>query len=554
MPPTPVRFDAHPDTYRHWTLSVDGAVARLTLDVDERGGLVEGYELKLNSYDLGVDIELYDALQRIRFEHPAVKAVVVGSAKEKVFCAGANIRMLAQSAHSWKVNFCKFTNETRNGMEDASAHSGIAFVAAVNGSAAGGGYELALACDEIVLIDDGSSAVSLPEVPLLGVLPGTGGLTRVVDKRGVRKDLADVFATKADGVRGKTAVDWKLVDATVPRSRFADAVAERAAAAAARSTRPDAAEGVALTPLVRDESDTRIAYTHVTVDLDRAARTATLTVGAPTTPAPVDPDAARREGAAFWPLAVTRELDDAILHLRTNENTLGTWILKTAGDADAVLAHDAFLAAHADDWFVNEVRHYLKRTLKRLDVTSRTLLALVEPGSCFVGPLLELALAADRQYMLDGVFEDAPDAAPAELRLSDANFGAYPMGNGLTRLRSRFHGDPAHVEALAKHLGEPLPAAEALALGLVTYAPDDIDYEDEVRIVVEERASLSPDALTGMEANHRFTGPETPETKIFGRLSAWQNWIFIRPNAAGPDGALRKYGTGQRADFDNERV
>lgn len=557
MPPTPVRFDAHPDSYRHWTLEVDGDIARLTLDVDEQGGLVPGYELKLNSYDLGVDIELYDAVQRIRFEHPGVRCVVLGSAKDKVFCAGANIRMLAQSAHAWKVNFCKFTNETRNGIEDASADSGLVFVAAVNGSAAGGGYELALACDEIILVDDGSSAVSLPEVPLLGVLPGTGGLTRVVDKRGVRKDLADVFATKADGVRGKTAVDWKLVDRTVPRSRFAEFVADRAAEVAAGSRRTghdEAGTGVVLTPLLREETADRIAYPHVTVDIDREARTATLTVAAPGTPAPADPDAARAEGAAYWPLAMTRELDDAILHLRTNENTVGTWILKTTGDADAVLAHDAFLAAHADDWFVNEVRHYFKRTLKRLDVTSRTLLALIEPGSCFAGPLLELALAADRQYMLDGVLEDDPDAAPAELRLSAANFGAYPMGNGLTRLQSRFHGDPQHVEALAKRTGEALPAVDALALGLVTFAPDDIDYEDEVRLVVEERASLSPDALTGMEANHRFTGPETPETKIFGRLSAWQNWIFNRPNAAGPEGALRSYGTGRRADFDTERV
>lgn len=570
MPPTPVRFAAHPDTYRHWTLEIDGDVARLTLDVDEQGGLVPGYELKLNSYDLGVDIELYDAVQRIRFEHPCVRAVVVGSAKDKVFCAGANIRMLAGSAHAWKVNFCKFTNETRNGIEDASAHSGIAFIAAVNGTAAGGGYELALACDEIILVDDGSSAVSLPEVPLLGVLPGTGGLTRVVDKRGVRKDLADVFATKADGVRGKTAVDWKLVDRAVPRSRFAQAVADRAAEAAGASPRPahDAHHGhdehgehraaggggVPLTPLRRDETADRIAYTHVTVDIDRAARTATLTVAAPEVPAPADPDAARAAGAAFWPLAMTRELDDAILHLRTNENTVGTWLLKTTGDADAVLAYDAFLEAHADDWFANEVRHYLKRTLKRLDVTSRTLLALVEPGSCFAGPLLELALAADRQYMLDGVFEEDPDAAPAELRLGAANFGAYPMGNGLTRLQSRFQGDPRHVDTLRKRTGDALTAADGLALGLVTFAPDDIDYADEVRIVVEERAALSPDALTGMEANHRFTGPETPETKIFGRLSAWQNWIFNRPNAAGPEGALRSYGTGRRPDFDTERV
>jgi benzoyl-CoA-dihydrodiol lyase len=556
MAPSPVRFDTHPEAYRHWRLEVAGGTAYLTLDVDELGGLVPGYEMKLNSYDLGVDIELHDALQRIRFEHPQVGAVVVGSAKDQVFCAGANIRMLAQSAHSWKVNFCKFTNETRNGIEDSSAHSGLAFIAAVNGTAAGGGYELALACDEIVLVDDGSSAVSLPEVPLLGVLPGTGGLTRVVDKRGVRKDLADVFATKTDGLRGKTAVAWKLVDRTVPRSRFAEAIAARAAEAAAASPRAASGhtEGVRLTPLPRTESADGFAYTHIAVAIDRAARTATLTVAAPTAPVPPDAAAAQREGDAFWPLAMTRELDDAILHLRTNENAVGTWILKTAGSADAVAEYDAFLARNADHWLVNEIRHFLKRTLKRLDVTSRTLVALIEPGSCFTGPLLELALAADRQYMLDGVFEDEPDAEPAELRLTEANFGAYPMGNGLTRLESRFHGEPGRTGELTDYLGKPISAADALALGLVTFAPDDIDYADEVRIAVEERAALSPDALTGLEANHRFVGPETIETKIFGRLTAWQNWIFNRPNAVGPEGALRRYGTGQRADFDPERV
>ncbi|NUP34405.1 MAG: benzoyl-CoA-dihydrodiol lyase [Streptomycetaceae bacterium] len=556
MAPSPVRFDTHPEAYRHWRLEVAGGTAYLTLDVDELGGLVPGYEMKLNSYDLGVDIELHDALQRIRFEHPQVGAVVVGSAKDQVFCAGANIRMLAQSAHSWKVNFCKFTNETRNGIEDSSAHSGLAFIAAVNGTAAGGGYELALACDEIVLVDDGSSAVSLPEVPLLGVLPGTGGLTRVVDKRGVRKDLADVFATKTDGLRGKTAVAWKLVDRTVPRSRFAEAIAARAAEAAAASPRAASGhtEGVRLTPLPRTESADGFAYTHIAVAIDRAARTATLTVAAPTAPVPPDAAAAQREGDAFWPLAMTRELDDAILHLRTNENAVGTWILKTAGSADAVAEYDAFLARNADHWLVNEIRHFLKRTLKRLDVTSRTLVALIEPGSCFTGPLLELALAADRQYMLDGVFEDEPDAEPAELRLTEANFGAYPMGNGLTRLESRFHGEPGRTGELTDYLGKPISAADALALGLVTFAPDDIDYADEVRIAVEERAALSPDALTGLEANHRFVGPETIETKIFGRLTAWQNWIFNRPNAVGPEGALRRHGTGQRADFDPERV
>jgi len=524
-----VDFDAHPDTYRHWRLRVEGELAWLVLDVDEQGGLVPGYELKLNSYDLGVDIELYDATQRLRFEHPGVRTVIVTSGKDKVFCAGANIRMLAGSAHEWKVNFCKFTNETRNGMEDATAHSGQTYLAAVNGSCAGGGYELALACDHIVLVDDNSSTVSLPEVPLLGVLPGTGGLTRVVDKRGTRKDLADVFATRSDGVKGRTAVDWKLVDELAPPRRFDEVVIERARELAKRSTRPDDA-GIELTPLVRDRY----------VTAEHGDGTVTITVRAPE-------QVEQRRDAEFWPLAVTRELDDLILRLRANEPELGTWIVRTEGDADVVLGYERLLT---DDWFTNEIVHYYKRTLKRLDVTSRSLIALIEPGSCFAGMLAELAFACDRQYVLDD--EEAGEAGT--IVLSEANFGTYPMGNGITRLESRFWGDPSHVDTLRKELGAALRPAAAKDLGLVTDALDDIDWEDEIRIVVEGRTALSPDACTGMEANHRFVGPETMETKIFGRLSAWQNWIFNRPNASGEEGALRRYGTGQKAVFDRKRV
>jgi benzoyl-CoA-dihydrodiol lyase len=524
-----VSFDAHPDTYRHWRLRVDGELAWLVLDVDEQGGLVPGYELKLNSYDLGVDIELYDATQRLRFEHPGVRTVIVTSGKDKVFCAGANIRMLAASAHEWKVNFCKFTNETRNGMEDATAHSGQTYLAAVNGSCAGGGYELALACDHIVLVDDNSSTVSLPEVPLLGVLPGTGGLTRVVDKRGTRKDLADVFATRPDGVKGRTAVDWKLVDELAPPRRFDEVVTERARELAQRSTRP-AETGIELTPLVRDR--------YVTAELGKG--TVTVTVRAPER-------VEQRRDAEFWPLAMTRELDDLILRLRTNEPELGTWLLRTEGDAEVVLGYERLLA---DGWFAGEIVHYYKRTLKRLDVTSRSLIALIEPGSCFAGMLAELAFACDRQYVLDD--EEAGEAGT--IVLTEANFGAYPMGNGITRLESRFWGEPSHVDTLRKQAGTVLAPAEAKELGLVTDALDDIDWADEIRIVVEGRTALSPDACTGMEANHRFVGPETLETKIFGRLSAWQNWIFNRPNASGEEGALRRYGTGQKPAFDRKRV
>ncbi|MEU5261794.1 2,3-epoxybenzoyl-CoA dihydrolase [Amycolatopsis sp. NPDC021455] len=535
---TPVTFDRRPDEYRHWRLQIDGEVAWLELDVDEQGGLVPGYELKLNSYDLGVDIELYDATQRLRFEHPEVRVVVVTSAKDKVFCAGANIRMLAASEHHWKVNFCKFTNETRNGMEDATEHSGQTYVAAVNGTCAGGGYEIALACDKILLIDDNSSTVALPEVPLLGVLPGTGGLTRVVDKRRVRRDLADVFATRPDGVKGKTAVDWRLVDELVPRQGFREAVAKRAREIARESGRTGE-RGIELTPLK-----------HRYVDIEVAEDQATITIKGPEN----DPGDLHEEGADGWFLAMTRELDDAILRLRTNEVEAGTWILRTQGDPAKVEAHEQAVLG-GKDWLANEITHYFKRTLKRLDVTSRSLIALIEPGSCFAGALLEIALAADRQYILDGPpIDDEDSEERASIRLSEANFGAFPMGNGLTRLQARFYGDDDHLAWLAREKNRELSASEALELGLVTDAPDDLDWEDEIRIALEGRASLSPDALTGMEANHRFVGPETIETKIFGRLAAWQNWIFTRPNASGPEGALRRYGTGQKAVFDRKRV
>jgi benzoyl-CoA-dihydrodiol lyase len=552
---TRVDFQVQPSGYKHWRLACDGPVATLTMDVDERGGLVPGYELKLNSYDLGVDIELYDAVQRLRFEHPEVHAVVVTSGKDKIFCAGANIRMLAASPHPWKVNFCKFTNETRNGIEDATAHSGQTWLAAINGAASGGGYELALACDHLMLIDDRSSAVSLPELPLLGVLPGTGGLTRVVDKRHVRRDLADYFATRAEGIGGKKAVQWRLVDEAVPRARWDETVATRAAELARRSHRPADATGIALPPLDKTRSDDEISYRHVTARLDRARAVAEITVRGPGADAPDDIAAVHAQGAGFWTLAVTRGLDDLILDLRTNELELGTWVLRTEGDPLRVLAHDRLLLDHRDDWLANEIIHYLKRTLKRLDVTSRSMLALIEPGSCFAGSLLELALAADRSFQLFGVFEEVdPGADPATVTVGPMNTGPLPMGNGLTRLQTRYLGDEAGLAEVEKRSGEPLEAEDAERLGLVTFAPDDIDWDEEVRIAVEERASFSPDALTGLEANYRFAGPETMETKIFGRLTAWQNWIFNRPNASGPDGALRRYGTGQRADFDRKRV
>jgi benzoyl-CoA-dihydrodiol lyase len=550
-----VDFRVRPDRYKHWRLSTDGPVATLTMDVDEQGGLVPGYELKLNSYDLGVDIELYDAVQRLRFEHPEVRTVVITSGKPKIFCAGANIRMLAASPHGWKVNFCKFTNETRNGIEDATAHSGQTYLAAVNGTASGGGYELALACEHIMLVDDRSSAVSLPELPLLGVLPGTGGLTRVSDKRHVRRDLADYFSTKSEGVGGKKAVQWRLVDEAVPRPRWDETVAERAAELAGRSSRPENAAGVELTPLTKTAGDDTIRYDHTEARLDRDAGRVDISVKGPQNDPPADIAGATAQGAAFWPLAVTRELDDLILDLRTNETELGTWVFRTEGDPALVLAHDALLLGGKDDWFANEVLQYLKRTLRRLDVTSRSLIAAIEPGSCFAGSLLELALAADRSFQLAGVFEDKdPDAEPAAVTLGEMNLGPLTMSNGLTRLQTRFWGDEAGYEAAAKRKGEALEAEDAAELGLVTFAPDDIDWDEEIRIATEERSSFSPDALTGLEANYRFAGPETMETKIFGRLTAWQNWIFNRPNASGPDGALRRFGTGQRAVFDRKRV
>ena len=546
-----VDYRTEPSKYRHWKLAAEGSLARLTLDIAEDAGIRPGYKLKLNSYDLGVDVELADALNRIRFEHPQVRSVIVTSAKDRVFCSGANIFMLGVSSHAWKVNFCKFTNETRNGIEDSSAHSGIKFVAAVNGACAGGGYELALACDEIVLVDDRSSSVSLPEVPLLGVLPGTGGLTRVTDKRKVRHDLADIFCTSVEGVRGQRAVEWRLVDAVAKPAQFAAAVHERAARLAASSRRPADAEGVALNELTRTETDSSIDYEHVAVALDRDRRTATITVKAPTGGQPTDTAAIAAAGASWWPLAMARQLDDAILTLRTNELELGTWILKTEGDPAAVLAADATMLAHQDHWLVVETIGFLRRTFARLDVSSRTLFALVEPGSCFVGLLAELAFAADRCYML--ALPDDTARAP-KLQLDDFNFGPMPMVNDQSRLQRRFHEEAAPLAAARASIGTALDADAAMALGLVTAAPDDIDWDDEIRIALEERSAMSPDALTGMEANLRFAGHENMATRIFGRLTAWQNWIFQRPNAVGEKGALKVYGTGEKAGFDFTRV
>ncbi|MBM3485362.1 MAG: benzoyl-CoA-dihydrodiol lyase [Alphaproteobacteria bacterium] len=551
--PARIDFQTHPDRYRHWKLTFDGPVARLTMDVSEDATLKPGYTLKLNSYDLGVDIELYDAIQRLRFEHPEVGCVVVTSAKPRVFCAGANINMLGKSTHAHKVNFCKFTNETRNGIEDATENSHQVYLCAINGTAAGGGYELALACDYIMLIDDGSSTVSLPELPLLAVLPGTGGLTRLVDKRRVRHDRADFFCTTSEGIRGKRAVDWALIDELVPRSKFDETVAERAKAFAVKSDRPRHAKGIALGPLARAFEGDRIVYDSVAVEIDRAQSLATITVKAPTAPPPADVAAMHAQGASFWPLALARALDDAIVHLRTNEEEIGTWVFRTTGNAEYVLATDRFLLDHQHDWLAREILLYLKRTLKRIDVSSRSLIALIEPGSCFAGLLLELVVAADRSYMLNGVRAGANEQ-PAAVRLSAINFGALPMVNGLSRLARRCYDDAARLEALRKEVGRAIEAEEAEALGLVTFVPDDIDWEDEVRLAIEERASFSPDGLTGMEASLRFAGPETMESKIFGRLSAWQNWIFQRPNAAGEDGALKLYGTGRKPGYDKHRV
>lgn len=547
-----VDYRTEPGQYRHWSLSTDGAIARLSLDIAEDGGIRPGYKLKLNSYDLGVDIELHDALNRVRFEHPEVQTVIVTSAKDRIFCSGANIFMLGVSSHAWKVNFCKFTNETRNGIEDSSKHEGLKFVAAVNGACAGGGYELALACDDIVLVDDRSSAVSLPEVPLLGVLPGTGGLTRVTDKRKVRHDLADIFCTSVEGVRGQRAVEWRLVDAVAKPAQFAATVQERASKLAAGSRRPGpGTAGIQLPRIEREDGPDSLRYEHVQVQIDRERRTATLTVKAPTGAQPADVAAIEAAGAAWWPLAMARQLDDAILSLRTNELDVGTWLLKTEGDAAAVLAVDALLLQHQDHWLVRETLGLLRRTFARLDVSSRSLFALVEPGSCFAGLLAELAFAADRCYML--ALPDEPERAP-RLQLDELNFGPLPLVTDQSRLARRFHEEAPALDAARATLGRALDADEALQLGLVTAAPDDIDWDDEIRIAIEERAAMSPDALTGLEANLRFCGKENMVTRVFGRLTAWQNWIFNRPNAVGDKGALKVYGKGEKAAFDLNRV
>jgi len=545
-----VNFQTDPSRYKHWRLSFDGPVATLTMDVAEDGGIRPGYKLKLNSYDLGVDIELHDALQRIRFEHPEIRSVVFTSAKNRIFCSGANIYMLGLSTHAWKVNFCKFTNETRNGIEDASAHSGLKFLAACNGTTAGGGYELALACDEIILVDDRSSAVSLPEVPLLGVLPGTGGLTRATDKRKVRRDHADIFCTNPDGVRGQRAKDWRLVDEVVKPQQFVEHVKQRARELANQSDRPANAKGIPLTPLKRAADETGLHYEFVNVQWNREARTAMITVSAPESVAADTVEKAEAAGADWWPLKMARELEDAILSLRANELDLGLWILKTAGNPESVLAMDDFILNHQDNWFVREVLGMMRRTFARIEATSRSMYAIAEPGSCFAGTLLELALAADRIYMRD----TQEGESIATMTLSRMNFGPLPMVNHLSRLAARFYGDETRLESLRGQIGKKLTAREALEAGLVTEAPDDLDWEDELRQAIESRAAQSPDALTGLEANLRFGPGETQETRIFGRLSAWQNWIFVRPNAVGTSGALKVYGTGAPVKFNWERI
>ncbi|NQW92470.1 MAG: benzoyl-CoA-dihydrodiol lyase [Polaromonas sp.] len=546
-----VSFATHPAKYQHWTLRVDGDVAKLKLDINEDGGIKPGYKLKLNSYDLGVDIELHDAINRVRFEHPSVRVVVFESGKEKIWCSGANIYMLGVSTHGWKVNFCKFTNETRNGLEDSSRHDGLQSIASVTGACAGGGYELALACDRIIMVDDRSSTVSLPEVPLLGVLPGTGGLTRVTDKRKVRRDLADIFCTTSEGVRADRAKDWKLIDAHAKPQAFGALLATEIEAACKRSKRASGLKGIELTALKPLIDDAGYHYSTVDAQVDRTRRIATVTVKAPSAAVESTPQTIEAAGANWYPLKLQRELDDAILNLRTNELEVGTWVIKTSGDAAQVMKMDQVLANLKDHWLVKETTGALRRTLARLDVTSRSLIALVDSGSCFAGTFYELALACDRIYMLD--LPDSPDAAPA-LQLSPANFGWFPAVNNLTRLQTRFYEDDATISQLQTLGGSLLRADQALALGLVTLTPDDIDWEDEIRIMLEERASLSPDAMTGLEASLRFPGKETMETRIFGRLSAWQNWIFIRPNAVGEEGALKLFGTGKKAKFDWKRI
>src|SRR6202034_3596910 len=550
---TRIDFQTEPSRYRHWKLQIDGDVATLLLDVDEKGALFEGYELKLNSYDLGVDIELADAIERLRFEHPHVRALILRSGKQRVFCAGANIRMLAGASHAHKVNFCKFTNETRNGIEDLSENSGLQTICAISGTAAGGGYERALAADYIMLVDDGSSAVSLPELPLLAVLPGTGGLTRVADKRKVRRDHADFFCTTEEGVKGKRALEWRLVDEVVPGSKFDETIAMRAREFAARSRRGSAAQGIRLAPIARSFGADGVDYGSLSVEFDRARRIATIALRGPVTPPPPSTDAMAALGAAFWPLQLARELDDAILHIRLNEFDVAAIVFKSSGDPSEVIAYEQFLDANRDHWLVRELRHLWKRVLKRVDLTSRSLVALVEPGSCFAGTLAELVFAADRSYMLLGT-RDGDNKMPAALVLTEANFGAYPMSNGPTPLASRFLADGGDLEAAKAQRGKVIEAEAAQRLGLVTFTPDDIDWDDEVRVFLEERASFSPDSLTGLEANLRFAGPETMESKIFARLTAWQNWIFQRPNAIGEEGALKRYGTGQKPVFDTRRV
>ena len=546
-----VDYQTSPSQYRHWKLSFDGSIATLSADFDENAGLRPGYKLKLNSYDLGVDIELNDAINRIRFEHPEVRTVVVTSLKDKVFCSGANIFMLGVSSHAWKVNFCKFTNETRNGLEDSSKYSGLKFLAAVNGACAGGGYELALACDEIILVDDRSSAVSLPEVPLLGVLPGTGGLTRVTDKRHVRHDLADIFCTTTEGVRGQKAKDWRLVDDIAKPAVFTEKVKARAMELAAKSDRPADGKGVALTPLLRTIEADHLTYNHVTVEIDRTKRTATFTIKAPTSALPQDVAGIEAAGAAWYPLALARDLEDAILSMRTNELDIGTWLIKTSGDAAGVLAMDTSLQAHQSHWLVRETIGLLRRTFSRLDVSSRSLFALIDEGSCFVGTFLELALACDRSYHLS--LPDTPEKSPV-IQVNEMNFGSYPMVTGQSRLQRRFYDEQPALEAVRAKAGQALDANAAFSLGLVTSNPDDIDWADEIRIAIEERVAMSPDALTGLEANLRFNGPENMFTRVFGRLTAWQNWIFQRPNAVGEKGALKVYGKGEKVSFDWNRV
>jgi benzoyl-CoA-dihydrodiol lyase len=545
-----VDYRTDPSRYKHWKMTFDGPVATLSMDVNEDGGLVPGYKLKLNSYDLGVDIELHDALQRIRFEHPEVRSVIITSAKSRIFCSGANIYMLGLSSHAWKVNFCKFTNETRNGIEDSSAHSGLKFLAALNGTTAGGGYELALACDEILLVDDRSSAVSLPEVPLLGVLPGTGGLTRLTDKRKVRRDHADIFCTTPDGIRGQRAKDWRLVDEAVKTQQFTERVKQRAKELAAQGDRPSNAKGVPLTPLQRTIDESGAHYDYVDAQINRASRTVTITVRAPEAVHESNVDQVIASGARWWPLQMARELDDAILHLRTNEPDLGLWILKTAGSPEAVLRYDNFVLHHQNNWFVREVLGMMRRTFARLDVSSRSMFAIVEPDSCFAGTLFELALAADRVYMLDS----QESSTPASVTLSEMNFGPLPMVNHRARLAARFYDDETQINSFHSKINKPLSARDAMEAGLVTAAPDDLDWQDELRLAIESRVALSPDALTGLEASLRFGPGETLETRIFGRLSAWQNWIFIRPNAVGATGALKVYGTGAPVKFNWERV